>query len=605
MWAGVGVASAAGAAAGAAAAAASVSRESRGGPAIVGVAAAVGGLGGFLFWRCVAGQEGREAAALARLATERALGRVDRIHDTRSKDHQDPSCDLAFCSRVEQWVNEMASGQPGCVSTALRLAARSQHLQPQAREGQLQELLASAGLDPSVAGRAASLVAKDATLCRAGDRELALLEDAASLARLEDFLLAASGSRSPSVAGGSACDATMQEELQKLWRPMSRVAQARAAAFEFTPQILACLLQAVAAVERSDPEVNSAPMVAPRLPSSTVRALRESWAHVQKERFGDDFFARLYAEDPSLQAVFASSAARPSNAAKVVQMLLDLLDVEQVPRLEKVVHALAVIGMHFSRLRLAHLAPIKRALVRCVTAFSPSGEKKRTNQVWEAFFYSLCAVMAPALIMDNSLTEVVAATAAALPMPGGGTHAGILAANGSALLEMCLSITTLTQSDQAAPQEVLHKLHEVTGWLLQAVKDEVHAYCGLLCASLAVSLPPAKHGSNRPPEQRSPAEEAECRLWQRRAIEVPINVAEISVGIATTCLPSRRTIKRSLHADWVAGAKLLRTATEISMRNAQINFTASGQRGGREDGLDRRFAKLRDSDPPWEDLIDI
>lgn len=89
-----------------------------------------------------------------------------------------------------------------------------------------------------------------------------------------------------------------------------------------------------------------------------------------------------------------------------------------------------------------------------------------------------------------------------------------------------------------------------------------------------------------------------------RAIEVPLNVAEISAGIAVACLPYRRQVKRSLQPDWIAGAKLLRTATEISMRLAQINLQASGTRGS-GDGHEKRFAKLRDADPPWEDLCDV
>jgi len=343
-----------------------------------------------------------------------------------------------------------------------------------------------------------------------------------------------------------------------------------------------------------------APMVAPRFPSATVALLRESWKLVQQDKFGADFYARLYAEDPVLKTVFDFPVARAENVPKAVQLLLDMLDADQVPRLEKVVHAMATLGLNFGRLRTAHLAPLKRALVRCVTACSPPGEKKRTNQVWEAFFYSLCAVVAPCLLMGDRLAEIAASTSAALPSPGGGTHAGMLAANGTALLEMCLSITALSQNGTAAPQEVLGKLREANGWLLQAVKDEVHAYCGLLSSSLALSTVAGQS------PQGNPSEDAERRLWSRRAIEVPLNIAEISVGIAVACLPSRRQIKRSLQPDWVAGAKLLRTATEISMRNAQVNLQASGTRASASgDGLEKRFAKLRDAEPPWEDLCDI
>jgi len=67
-------------------------------------------------------------------------------------------------------------------------------------------------------------------------------------------------------------------------------------------------------------------------------------------------------------------------------------------------------------------------------------------------------------------------------------------------------------------------------------------------------------------------------------------------------------VKRSLQPEWVAGVKLLRTATEISLRIVTLNLQ-SGANGAKIAGgvecLEKRFAKLRDTEPPWEDLCDF
>merc|ERR1719221_436564 len=175
-------------------------------------------------------------------------------------------------------------------------------------------------------------------------------------------------------------------------------------------------------------EVTKQPMVAPRLPACTVTTLRQSWARVPQEKFGNDFFLQLYAEDKELQTVFDFHVARPENMRKVVQRLLDLLDTESVPRLESVVHAVAALSRRFGRLRMAHMAPIKRALVNTVKSYAPAKEKKLTILAWESFFYCVAAVAAPHLAMKENIEEFSVATAASLPTPGGGPHAGALAA---------------------------------------------------------------------------------------------------------------------------------------------------------------------------------
>lgn len=616
MQASEGLAAIVGAAAGAAVAAAVV--ESRPSPALVAVGAAAGGFGGLLLWR-IAGSTGRaaagrEAAALLRAAEERALCQVDQIHEKQSKratqDGVGP-CDLSYCRQVEEWVFKLLNEPKELSSPALRLAARSQHLRRHAQEGRLEDFFCASGIEPSVASRAARLVAKD-DLLLARDREMQTLEDAVCLVGLGRS--SSSGVETNMLGPVSPADENQtKDRIRKLWRRMSPYAQATAASFTFSPHVLGCFLQAIATEEGL--EVTMSPMVAPRLPSAVVALLRESWKLVPKEKFGKDFFQRLYTEDPRLKEVFDYPIARPENVPKVVEMLLDLLDTEQVPRLERIAHAMAALGMKFGRLRTKHFGAIKRALSQSVYACAKAGEKKKCNQAWEALFYSLFAVVGPCLLMGDSPVEIAASTSAALPTPGGGTHAGMIAANGTALLEKCLGITAISQNGTAAPDEVVAKLREAKEWLLQAVKDEMHAHCGLMCCviahvTVAKAAPTAASsasnsaaGGPRPPLAQW--EEAERRLWQNRAIEVPLKVAEYCTGVASVCLGARRHLKKSLYPDWLAGAKLLRTATEISLRAAQLNLHESRSRTQVSDGLEKRFAKLRDAEPPWEDLCDM
>jgi len=385
---------------------------------------------------------------------------------------------------------------------------------------------------------------------------------------------------------------------------MSSSAKAKAAALEYSPRTLGALLEGAAAAEGF--EATTSPMVSPRLPRETVALLRESWAKVNEEKFGDELYERLYSEEPALRSLFAYPAARPSNLSKAITMLLELLDSESVPRLERIVHSIVAMGAEFGGLQTAHLAPLKRALVRTVTAYAGSREKRKTNQAWEAFYYALCAVAAPHLTLRGRVSELTIATASALPNPDGGTHAGLIAANGVALLEMCLAVSARSQGGATAQTEVSGRLIEAREWLVRAVMDEVNAYCGLISSCLAFIQDDPKSSSDKVQGSIANAEVAERRRWLRRAAEVPLNIAEIAVGSAVACLASRRHVKRSLQPEWVAGAKMLRTATEISLRIVSLNLQTGGAKGASGcEGLEKRFAKLRDTEPPWEDLCDF
>jgi len=580
-----------------AAAAAAATFELRPRGTAVATAAAAGGLGGFLLWQAWPGS--RDPLA-------RAIRVIDAVHAKQPRHPEDAALsEQEYCYEVEQWVFKLRGGQE-FVSPALRLAARSQHLErhsiprskfPEGRQGYLNwraavkrrqkerlvALLRFTGVDRSVGERASRLIGKDLPL--AEDPEMQTLEDATCLTFLANDLDSFQKDKD---------DVKLVDIFQKTWKKMSPKAHELAMGLVYSPRILGCLVEAIAMA--TGLEANNQPMVAPRLPSAAIAWLRKSWQNIPQGTFGTEFFDRLYAEDPSLKQVFAFEVARPSNVTKAVQMLLDHLEIELVPRLERMVHAVAALSRTFGRLRMSHMAPIKRALVRTVVAAaSTSKEKSTTNRAWEAFFYSIAAVAAPHLVLTDNLSELADATAATLPTPGGGPQAGAIAAQGIALLEMSLGITALSQGSTSVPEEVATKLNEARGWLLSSVRDDVNAYCGLLSSVYGRGL-----GSREAPDEA--ACEAEYKRWLRRATEVPLRVAEVSTGAAIACLPCKRSIKHSLKGDWIAGVKLLRTAVEISTKNVAINL----QDGGRVAmDIDTRLSRLRDTEPPWEDLCDI
>eukprot|EP00930_Biecheleria_cincta_P034293 TRINITY_DN23715_c0_g1_i1.p1 TRINITY_DN23715_c0_g1~~TRINITY_DN23715_c0_g1_i1.p1 ORF type:complete len:612 (+),score=124.49 TRINITY_DN23715_c0_g1_i1:61-1896(+) len=582
--------------------------ESRLRTGVVAIAAAAGGISGFLLWQLTSGKAGDECTAV-----ERAIDLLNEAHRKRPRRPEDVLDNLTSCNEVERWIVRLSNGAE-YVSTALRLAARAQHLErnaiarsdfPEGKEGwlhwrtaskQRQEerllaILRKAGLSKAVGARACRLLTKE---CQPkDDREMQTLEDATCLVFLEHELA--------SFQTGKETQKLI-DYLQKTWKKMSQAAQALALGFNYDSRTLGCLVEAIAVAEQLDRQ--ESPMVAPRLPKACVALLRKSWKQVPEDDFGKEFFDRVYGEDESLRAVFAHPICqRPKNVWKVIQLMLDLLDVESVPHLERLVHAIAATSCCFGKLRLAHLAPIKRALVRTVTSHASSKqEKKAVNRAWEAFFFALAAVAGPHLMLEHKLEELSAATASSLPIPGGGAHAVIMAANGAALLEMSLNITALSLGGNSAPEEVLAKLHEARGWLIDCVRDDVNAYCGLVSSCYAwvrtdeVSAP-ATPGS-------STAEETERRLWLRRAAEVPMRVAELAMGTAAACLQCKSFIKPSLKGDWIAGAKMLRAAAEISLKNVAVNLRDLGGSGKAND-VEKRLAAIRDMEPPWEDLVDV
>jgi len=401
-------------------------------------------------------------------------------------------------------------------------------------------------------------------------------------------------------------DVILISKLRGLWAQMSPDAKAIAAGFPYSPRVMGCILE-VAGSEIESTVVGSAfGTPAPRLPKSAIKCLRDSWASIDKEAFITNFFERLRA-DPSLDIVSKmqeSPAAIPANWLKFLELLLKLLDTDTMPRLERIMQAAFQLARKHWNLQMDHLAAFKSALVRAITAQQEAKDKRRISRVWEALCYTLLAPAAPQLALMCNLSELASATAAPLPTPGGGPQAAGIAAQGVALLEMGLTMTAQsasasTANEAAKAAEVVRKLAEARGWLLECVRDDVNAYCGLLATVFAKPPRSALEEAVGSMTQHE-AEEAERRRWLRRATEVPLRVAEVATGCAAACVECS-SIKESLRGDWLAGVNILRAAVQVSIKNVEINAEHLNDKFGSD--VQSRLARVADMDSIWEALL--
>eukprot|EP00929_Paragymnodinium_shiwhaense_P039545 TRINITY_DN20757_c0_g1_i1.p1 TRINITY_DN20757_c0_g1~~TRINITY_DN20757_c0_g1_i1.p1 ORF type:complete len:646 (-),score=158.59 TRINITY_DN20757_c0_g1_i1:202-2073(-) len=581
-------------------------------------AAAAGGLGGYLIWRASSTKGERP-----HVSTAAVLRALDEAHHSRIRHDEDALGNLGYCEEVEQWIFEMWGGED-VVSPALRIAARGLRLNDEAtvprmsfepgdkgyfewrkagaaaNPRQLRAFLEKMGVTEVIIKRVMNLLGAELTVPAAGaastvrvlDVEVQTLEDAIGLVFLKHEL--------PYAAKAMKEDSQLVDLLLKEWKKLGRPAQARALAIDYSPRVLGCLVQAIATAEGLV-DSGQTPMVAPRLPRKTVSTIRQSWANVPKDAFGSDFLQKAFAEDNTLAPVLDFEVCRADNLWKVIQVLVDLLDSAHMPQFERIIRSIAALSHEFGRLRAVHLAPLRRALLRTILGYC-SKDKKKVNRVWEAFFYSMMAVAAPDMVLRSSIPECSDATATALPIPCASSYAGALAAHGIGLMEMCLNVSATSAGGQQCPPEVAAKLFDARNWLVDAVRSDVNAYCGLL-ATVYGNDPGAGPGEDiQIGEGKISAEETERRLWNRRATEVPLRMAEVSMGTAIACLPCCKQVKASLQPDWIAGSKLLRTAMEISLKSVSVNILGV-PRGGTD--LEQRRARLLDTESPWKDLCNF
>jgi len=263
---------------GATAAAAAAASTERPRVTVVALAAASGGLGGFLIWQVL---QSRRKKPL-----DRAIQLLDTALRKQPKKVDACMTALEYGIQVDQWILKLSGGTE-LAPAALRLAARApqlehcvlqqevtaRHKQDRGsradtaaiarRKRKLEALLCGSGVDTHVAHRAACLVAKDVSL---GDPYQQVLEDAVSLTFLANELAAFEKGKD---------DATVVDACAKAWKKMSRAAHALAIGLEYSPRCFGCLVEAITFAEGLG--ATNDPVVSPRLPANAVALLRATW----------------------------------------------------------------------------------------------------------------------------------------------------------------------------------------------------------------------------------------------------------------------------------------------------------------------------------------
>lgn len=505
-----------------------------------GAAAVAGALSGYAFWQCLSS----DGASRALRALDNNLGK-----------------------EVERHVMKICAGEP---SLALRLAARASRDSKDGGLDELQRVCKQKRVAAVVATRAVKLLSRDLPQ---EDRDLRSLEDALALATLVQTLPVLK--EDPS-----------KTQLPRLWKKMSPQAQMAAISVDYadlcgsgaTGAAAFCSLLEVIAAGGVTGEGEM-----PNLPKLTLQTLQSSWKASAASGFDEEFCKIIAQEHPDLEEVLASPLLKGTKIINVIGFLVQLLEGGHVNKFQRICRALAVTS-HMAGFRLLHLARVKHALVETMSRRETVNQKE-VNRAWNAFFYTFGSVATPCLVTKDRLEEIVAATASALPTPGGGPHGAIAAAHGTALLHMCLRISISTGG--TITEELLATLQGYSSSFLQCARDDAKVYCGFLAAVYASS-------SEDDPERLR---------WLKRATEVPISVAELALKTGTACLHCKRACKQSLKGDWIAGAKMLKTALEISMKNVAINLRSLG--ANRYSEIGQRLAKLREFEPPWDDLLDF
>lgn len=519
-----------------------LARDEKLGTVATGAAAAAGALSGYALWQYLSS----DGAGRALRTFDGILGR-----------------------EVEQRVMDLCGGE---ASLSLRLAARACSDDEDGGVEHLRRICKKKGVSSAVGTRAVKLLSRDLP---EEDRDLQTLEDALALATFSQKLQILN-------------EEDPKTQLPRLWKKMSQKARMSALSLDYAAlgggmsgaAALCALLEVIAAGSAATGEV-------PNLPDLIVKTLQSSWKEaVAKNDFDAEFCNIIVKEHPELKELLESSLLRGHNIINIIGYLVELLQGKRIHHFQRIAHALAVAG-HMAGLRLLHLARVKHALVDIMTkvAEQQGSNSKAVNRAWHAFFYAFGAVAAPYLVTEDRLEEIAAATASALPTPGGGPHAAIASVHGTALLEMCLRISN--PKGDAIPADLLPKLRDNSRKLIQCARDDANVYCGFLAAVYATTS----------------EDDLERLRWLKKATEVPVSVAELALKTGTAGLHSKRVVKQSLKGDWIAGAKLLRTGLEISLKNVSINLRSLGT--NRYSEISDRLAKLREFEPPWEDLLDM
>lgn len=164
----------------------------------------------------------------------------------------------------------------------------------------------------------------------------------------------------------------------------------------------------------------------------------------------------------------------------------------------------------------------------------------------------------PAEMLNQPITDFIAATAAKTPTPGGGSVAGLVGALATALGEMSLNFTRGKKAH--SEHEDLYatlapRLTHAREMFLQLIADDMAAY-GMYASAM-----------KQPEHQRGEA----LQLALAAAIDVPRETAKLALAVLGDLAKLADKCNKFLVTDLVGGATLAAAVTVLCDMNVRIN----------------------------------
>jgi len=155
-------------------------------------------------------------------------------------------------------------------------------------------------------------------------------------------------------------------------------------------------------------------------------------------------------------------------------------------------------------------------------------------------------------LADQPLHDVLAAFAAALPTPGGGSACAAASAIGAALLMKAASVA-------AVPQ---HALAAIEAQLVDAIDDDAAAYQDVLAA----------RKQPRDSQDERALRKAAMQRALRHATDVPLAIMRLSAEALAEALALAPRVHRSMFADVTVAVTLLRAGFEGARATVDANL---------------------------------
>jgi hemoglobin-like flavoprotein len=160
----------------------------------------------------------------------------------------------------------------------------------------------------------------------------------------------------------------------------------------------------------------------------------------------DVFYSRLFELEPQLQSLFGDPTTQAGKFGSMTRWIVGTLGTRDGGSLADALKSLGQRHIKYGA-RLAHLLPVKRALLETVaslhygSALPGAAQAAEVQRAWEALMYAIVGEMGPVLLLHESLSTYHYALADELAAPAGGTATAIAGAQGAALLSMAVRLT--------------------------------------------------------------------------------------------------------------------------------------------------------------------